>query len=158
MVGEMGERNTEFFVLLFDFPVMSKRLRPSISVQQETGSIEIVFWTFRVWLVPSIARWNTTALDIYPLSPLAPHLSRTSPNRTEEGSEETLFEAPASDYGTEVQETEETQERGHKRQSHEDSDGPERGGSSGDRGERPPSPQATSSTVSYTHLTLPTIA
>jgi len=73
-------------------------------------------------------------------------LSRTSPNGTEEGSEETLFEAPASDYGTEVQETEETQERGHKRQSHEDSDGPERGGSSGDRGERPPSPQATSST------------
>ena len=68
------------------------------------------------------------------------------PDGTEEGSEETLFEAPASDYGTEVQETEETQERGHKRQSHEDSDGPERGGSSGDRGERPPSPQATSST------------
>ena len=45
MVGEMGKRNIEFLVLLFDFPVMSKRLRPSIPVQQETGSIEIVFWT-----------------------------------------------------------------------------------------------------------------
>ena len=45
VVGEMGKRNIEFLVLLFDFPVMSKRLRPSISVQQETGSIEIVFWT-----------------------------------------------------------------------------------------------------------------
>jgi len=85
------------------------------------------FLTFRVWLVPNIARWNTTALEIYPLSPIAPPLSRTSPNGTEEGSEETLFEAPASDYGTEVQETEITQERGHNRQSHEDSDDPERG-------------------------------
>ena len=104
------------------------------------------FLTFRVWLVPNIARWNSTALEIYPLSPIAPSLSRTSPNGTEEGSEETLFEAPASDYGTEVHETEETQERGYKRQSQEGSDGPERGGSSGDRGERPPSPQATFST------------
>lgn len=113
------------------------------------------------WLLTSpddvpLSVQDTTALEICPLSPIAkrlrqaPPLSRTSPNGTVEGSEETLFEAPASDYGTEVHEAEEensrTQERGHKQQSQEGSDGPERGGSSGDRGERPPSPQATSST------------
>ena len=27
------------------------------------------FLTFLVWLVPNIARWNTTALEIYPLCP-----------------------------------------------------------------------------------------
>lgn len=92
---------------------------------------------------------DIAVFEICPLSLIPSSLSRISPNGTEAGSVETLFEAPASDCGTEIREVEDEnlrmQEGGHKQESH-DSDGLERGGSSGDRGERPPSPQATSST------------